>query len=116
MNKSALMMFAMMMAMSNSGSDGYSPGILRERKERGFGQPIPKGLKVFEKEIEAEEGMKCRFFVAAINEKTAGKKFDKLFSDLWKLNEDKGDKVTDEDVAKIKRKHFKYYDYEHNVS
>lgn len=105
----------MMMAAMMMGGDYGQPTrqLKRTTRERKFGQSLPGGLRVFETEVEAEEDMKCKFLVAAINQGNADKKFNKLFSDLLKLKEEKGDNVLEEDIVKIKRKHFKYFDYEH---
>lgn len=85
----------------------------RNPKQRPFGQAIPKGLKVFEIRIESKEDVKYKFIVAALNQKNADNKFDKLFIDLNKLGEEKGDNILEDDINKLKRKHFKYADYEH---
>lgn len=83
-------------------------------RPRPFGRPLPKGMKVFEIQVETkEENVKYKFLVAAINQKNADKKFNKLFDDLKKLGEEKGDSILEDDITKLKRKHFKYADYEH---
>ncbi len=104
------------MAMMMAGEDMYPSPEEPKRttpRPRPFGQPLPTGIKVFEVQIETKEDMKCKFLVASINQKNADKKFDRLFIDLKKLAEEKGNSILEDDITKIKRKYFKYADYDH---
>ena len=104
-------MFAMMAAMGGMDMPQGAPPV-RLVRDRRWGQPIPRGLSVYEQTV-GKEGEQVKFMVAALNPTNAGRKFDKLFNDLAKLHREKGDTVTDDDIKITKRKYFKYFEYEH---